>query len=426
MGAHARLSPSNKRWPHCPGSIREEAVYPDISGEAAIDGTGSHELLELCLKNGVRAETYDSQIVAINHPDNPMGWMVSIDRINRVQQGLDYVQRRVKELSDEFKGCTVTVYSESKSNPGEKVERDDWWGTVDITIEVVSPFDKIVFLEVIDYKDGRGWVDVKNNSQLVGYTAGKIDLNAHLTPYRMTIVQPKTNPSVRYEEGTVGSLRAEFNILVMAAELTDDPDAPLVSGKHCTWCKHGRAKNCTTMSEKSLKEVKSMFPVDDNIKEAEGKMLFETIGHTFGDITQLPSAKLEELADAREGIMAVFDRVNEELQRRIEDPADNTVTGHAMLPGRGSQAWAEDEEAIVKMLKARRMKKDDIYPAKLITPAALLKVACLTDDQKEKIEKKYIEKKAGKLTLKKVRTSEPADAKMMFADVPAIQPTSFM
>jgi len=102
MGAHARLGPSNARWPGCPGSVREEARYPDMPGEAAIDGTGSHELLEMCLKNGVSADAYDGQIIGTNHPDNPGGWMVDIDRIKRVNMCLDYIDRRVNELKAQF------------------------------------------------------------------------------------------------------------------------------------------------------------------------------------------------------------------------------------------------------------------------------------------------------------------------------------
>jgi len=49
---HAKLSPSKRhRWGACPGSVREEAAYPeDRSGPAAIDGTHSHTLLEHCVK----------------------------------------------------------------------------------------------------------------------------------------------------------------------------------------------------------------------------------------------------------------------------------------------------------------------------------------------------------------------------------------
>ena len=421
MSEHARLSPSNHRWPHCPGSVREEAAYPDISGEAAIDGTGSHLLLEECMKNNVRAEAYDGQIIGANHPDQPMGWMVSIDRIERVQQGLDYIVRRHTELMQQFPDAEITILPESKSNPGEQIGRDDWYGTCDITITVTVDA-KIVFLEVIDYKDGRGWVNVKGNTQLFSYLIGKIDMEENAPPSRITIVQPKTNPSVRYEDLLSGDIYAMRSRINEAAAKTDDPNAPLVAGKHCTWCKHGRAKNCTTASEKSLKEVKSMA---SSVDVGSGK-LFEIIEQTFGDITKLDSMKLEELADTREGIMAVFDRVNEEIQRRVEDPADETITGYAMLPGNSSQLWSEGEDEIAKMLKARKLKKDEIYPAKLISPAALLKLDKLTKDQKEKIQKKYIEKKAGKLTLKRVRTSDPVDKVAIFDDIPKTQPVSFI
>lgn len=422
MGAHARLGPSDKTWPHCPGSPRVNAEYVDVAGEAAIDGTGSHELLELCMKNGVRAETYDGQIIGANHEDNLNGWLVSLDRIDRVQQGLDYVKRRHDELSKVYPHCKITIDAESRSNPGEKIERDDWWGTVDITITVTNTFNTVLFVEVIDYKDGRMYVSEKNNSQLLSYAIGKLDMSAHSTPYRVTIIQPKTRPSVRYEDGNVGTLRAQFNILGAAAEATDDPNAPLIAGKHCTWCKHGRAKSCTAASEQSLEKVKTMT---NNIEVPSGS-LFESISETFGDITVLPSEKLEELLDAQPGLMEAFDRVKTEIQRRVDDPDDHTVKGYAMLPGNDAQSWIGDESDIEKALKSVRMKKGQIFPAKLITPAAMLKLPSdvLTKDQKKRIQKNYIEKKAGKDTLQKVRKSaEPVDAAMMFGYISEVKPS---
>ncbi len=426
-GTHARLGPSDKTWPNCPGSPRVNAGYEDIAGAAAIDGTGSHELLELCLNNGVRAESYDGQIVGANHPDNPMGWLVSPDRIERVQEGLDYVSRRYAELTAEYKQCTIRITAESHSNPGEKIGRDDWWGTVDITMEVLDSSDTLVYLEVIDYKDGRGWVDVKGNTQLLSYLIGKIDMEAGIYPCRITIVQPKTNPSVRYDDVSVGDIRFNFKTLTAAAIATDDPNAPLVSGDHCTWCSHGRAKNCTAKSEQSLERI---IPMTENIS---GGSLFEIIEQTFGDITAMDSGKLEELADAKPGLMEVFERVNIELQRRVDDPDDNTVTGYAMLPGRASCEWIwddektdeENEKVIADMLKGRRLKKTDIYPAKLITVGAMKKLDILTKDQKEKIVKKFVKKVDGKKTLKQVRQSaEPTDAVAMFSDV--VKPISFL
>ena len=50
MTTHAKLSPSSAhRWSRCPGSVALEAKYPDNSGPAALDGTRTHMLLEMCL-----------------------------------------------------------------------------------------------------------------------------------------------------------------------------------------------------------------------------------------------------------------------------------------------------------------------------------------------------------------------------------------
>lgn len=394
--SHARLGPSNKRWPHCPGSVREEAAYPNVSGAAAIDGTGSHLLLELCMLRGDQAAVYVGDLIGVNHEDNRAGWMVNIDRAERVQVALDYINRRVAELTAEYPDCVVKVHSESQSNPGEKYGRDDWWGTVDITITAIDFDDKIHFIEVCDYKDGRTYVDASGNSQLVSYLAGK--LPDYDVACRMSIVQPKTEPKVRWSSVTQSAVvRTDADKLAKAAALTDDPDAPLVPGKHCEdFCSH--KKNCNAMSKTAV----NVLPTESS--------LFERINDTFGDVTVLDDKKLAELADARAGLESVFDKVEAEIQRRIE--AGQHVSGYAMRPGRSANAWNVSEEEVVKMLKGRKLKQDVIYPAKLISPAQVLKLDTLTKEQKDKISKQYISNVAGALKLTKV-----ANAADVFADV---------
>lgn len=447
MAAHARLGPSNDRWPKCAPSVREEAAYPDISGDAAIDGTGSHELLEMCLKNGVRAEVYDGQLIGVGHPDRPLGWLVGPDRIARVQMCLDYVERRVNELKADYPMAKVVVESESKADPGGAFGRDDWWGTVDITITVFTPdVDYPRFIEVIDYKDGRGWVHVPGNTQLLAYLFGKIRPHVASGPdkvrpfrpervggVRMTIVQPKTSPVVRYEEPTVSELIREAEALARAADRTDDPDAPLIPGKHCKWCKH--KPNCNAESEQSLATVKTM---SNDVIATDGQSLFELVGKVLGDVAGLDNEKLAQLADARAGLESAFDKVEEEIQRRIE--LGDSVPGYAMAPGRGSNVWNAPEEDIVKSLKGRKLKLADIYPPKLASPAQILKSDKLTDAQKERIQKDLVAHKAGKLTLKKVKrdqqekvlkdvaqseTSDVSSASLMFGDVAETSEPSF-
>jgi len=404
---HARLGPSNPRWVYCPGSVKAEEPYPDISGAAAIDGTGSHLLLELCLNDECMADDYEGKVIGVNDPDNPNGWLVSEDRIVRVNQCLNYVKRRVVELSEEHSHCDVVVQAESKSNPGAKYGRTDWWGTCDITIAVMFE-EECSYLEVIDYKDGRGFVSEKDNSQLISYAGGKLyELNQRfsVTSCRMTIVQPRTTPPVRYCSVYSTAIFDRLDELNEAASKTDDDNAPLIAGSHCRWCKH--KANCNVDSVDGFKRLESM--------KNNGTLLFDSTSGAFGDVSELSGDKLVEIADSRESIMKVFEKVDTEIQRRIE-LAPGSVKGYAMKPGKSSRGWIGDEESIVKVLKARRLKLKDIYKSKLITPAQVMKLDSLTDEQKKKLESSYIVRTVGavKLTKVKVVTEEPSE---LFKDV---------
>lgn len=444
---HARLGPSNHRWPVCPGSVREEERYPDVAGEAAIDGTGSHLLLEMCLDNNVPAIQYDQQIVGTNHPDNHNGWMVAPDRIERVQMCLNYVTRRVAELKEQFTDCDVKVESEQRSNPGEAFNRKDWWGTVDITITARHQMTcEVYFLEVIDYKDGRMYVSEKNNSQLISYLFGK--MHPHIKDEqqqadrkwlfkseliggcRMTIVQPKTNPVVRY----VCSTRSDDGInpatvvnsacdLAWSADQTDDADAPLVSGKHCQWCKANpkRGGHCTAETNQSLQTVESM----SNDIANNSNSLFELVNQVVADPKSLTVNQLSDLADAEAGFMDAFKKVKDEIKLRIDQ--EIPVPGWKIVQGKGSNVWNAEEKDIAKKLKSRRLKQADIYPTKLISPAAVMKLGQLTDAQKEKIKADMITYVVGKPTLKAVAhdktvTQSPTDdIQSMFASVEGAQ-----
>ena len=459
MGNHARLGPSNARWPKCPGSVREEERYEDVSGEAAIDGTGSHLLLEMCLENNVPAMQYDQQIIGANHPDNMNGWLVDVARCARVQMALDYIKRRVEELKANYSKCTVTVEAECKSDPGGAFGRGDWWGTVDITILARHEMTgEVLFIEVADYKDGRGYVSEKNNTQLISYLFGKMRpyiasgpdlvrpfIASNINECRVTIIQPKTNPVVRYQcttrvedEFTVEGVIESAVELSQAAHLTDKDNAVLVSGKHCQWCKANpkRGGHCTAETEKSLQVVENMSETQAGQLIAGDSGLQDYFSKCLADPKSLNESQLTELADAEEGIMAVFLKVKAEIQERIEQGV--SIPGYAMEPGRGSRVWNEGEDVIAKKLKSRRLKNADIYPPKLISVAQVMKLEQLSDEQKQRIEKDLVTFKAGKLTLKKVAYDHKAlkdvaqsgtddvqskQVELMFAEVPKQQET---
>jgi hypothetical protein len=399
--------------------VREEAQYPDVSGDAAIDGTGSHLLLELCLIEEVTPDYYNGRIIGVNHEDKPEGWLVSQDRIDRVWMCINYINRRKEELLAQFPGSVIDVQAETKTDPGGMFGREDWKGTADVTITVMIG-GQAVYVEVVDYKDGRGWVNAEGNSQLISYLGGQMrkwiasgpDMVRPFRPERlqgcrMTIVQPKTTPPIRYSDVMPRGVLTDLEQLAKAAWATDDPDAPLKSGKHCTWCKH--KLNCTAQSEESLEVLK----MTTDIVAQDGQSLFELIENVIGDVESIDTQRLTELADAEAGIQAAFDRVKAELTARLEQ--GEQVDGYALKPGRSSRIWNESEDEIVKMLKARRLKRDDIYPPKLASPAQIMKHPDLTDDQKAKIEKQYIATKAGELKLTKVARGQKSE--LPFKDV---------
>lgn len=153
---------------------------------------------------------------------------------------------------------------------------------------------------------------------------------------------------------------------------------------------------------------------------SDGGNIFELITAATGDLTTMEESKLTKIYDAMPGIQAAFDKVQAEIQRRAET---GEIDGFEMGPGRGSNVWNETEEVIAKKLKAKRLKLDEIYPRKLVTPAQALKLESLTPTQKKKIEEELISFKAGKDALKRVAFGKKKPSvEMMFAEVVKEEP----
>ena len=395
MAQHARLGCSNERWRYCAGSVKAEEPYPDSSSPAAIDGTGSHLLLELCLLQGVVANSFAGQTIGVGHEDEPMGWNVQPDRVARVQLALDYVHRRVKELTKQFPGADVEVFAEAKSYPGKLYDRADWWGTCDIFISVHEA-EVTHFAEVIDYKDGKKWVSEKCN-QLKDYLLGYTKDFDHSVPALTTIIQPKTSRPVRSYALTVGEAHKHGAVMIEAAKRTDQKDAPLAAGKHCFWCKH--KKNCDAQSDDRITKGAVM---DNNIVEQVENHLQTMQPHD-----------LSKILDAEAVVVAAFAKAKDEAKRRIG--IGHVVPGYAVGPGSDSNVWNEDEETIAKKLKGMKVSKELTYPAKLISPAQARKLD-ITEKQKANLEK-LITTVAGKDSLKKVDT--PPATHNFFEAVPA-------
>ena len=399
MSTHAQLSPSKRsRWALCPGSIREEAKYPEQeSGEAAVDGTHSHTLLETCIKSGMDAALYVGQSLF----DHEGQFKVDADRAKRVQIALDYIAKRVKEEGTPF--FIAKVISETRVDPAHLLGRDDLSGTVDVQIQCYD------ILELIDYKDGMGVVSAEGNLQLEQYAYGvlagyKLPVNGSypFKTVRMTIIQPKLalrgmNPITSHDVA-VSDLLANMGTIITQAAATDKPDAPLVPGE--SQCKFCRAKgSCSALASNVMKEVGIMFqPVMQTLDVAQQS--------ADKDPSTMDDSQIRQIMEAAPLMRQLLEGVEKEALRRLE--AGQSIPGLKLVNGRGSRAWALPEEEMADKLVKMGIPKSAIYETKLVTPAKAEKLTWdkkdgtkvqLTDRQLTRMEQEYVVKMAGKLTV---------------------------
>jgi hypothetical protein len=403
---HAKLSPSKRsRWALCPGSIREEAKYPDTgSGPAAADGTHSHTLLEYCIQNNRFIDPMTQ--VGAKFEDHEGDFVVDAGRAERVKIAVDYIRER--SMNGMFK-----VIAETRVDPEHLLGRSDLSGTVDVQILGGDT------IELIDYKDGMGIVSAEGNLQLEQYAYGvlagyKLPVNGDY-PYktiRMTIIQPKLAlrgmPAITSHDVSASKLLAEMGTIIAQAAATDKPDAPLVPGE--SQCKFCRAKgSCSALASNVMKEVGIMFQpvVTETLDVAQQS--------ADKDPSTMDDAQIRQIMEAAPLMRQLLEGVEKEALRRLQ--AGQAIPGLKLVNGRGSRAWALPEAEMAEKLVKMGIPKTAIYETKLVTPAKAEKLTwekrdgtkvTLTDRQLQRMEQEYVSKLAGKLTVAPESDSRPA------------------
>lgn len=399
MSTHANLSPSKRhRWGLCPGSIREEAKYPDDrSGPAAIDGTHTHTMLEFCLSGPWEPE----ELVGQTMQDNDGKFLIDDDRAERVRIAVDYVKQRVAEQP----GCKVIA--EQRVNPNRLIARDDMSGTVDIQIHGTD------VLEIVDYKDGMGAVQAEGNAQLELYAVGALADADEPYPWkrvRMTIIQPKMalrgQPAITSHEVDISEILAIVDRLVIEGAAVDAPDAPLVPGE--SQCKFCKAKgSCAALASNVMKEIGIMFQPVMSLDVAQQS--------ADKDPSTMDDAQILQIMEAAPLMRQLLEGVEKEALRRLQ--SGQAITGLKLVNGRGSRAWALQDDEIAEKLVKMGIPKGSVYETKLVSPAKAEKLTWekrdgtkvqLTERQLKRMEQEYVVKMAGKLAVATESDSRPA------------------
>jgi hypothetical protein len=400
MSAHAQLSPSKRnRWALCPGSIREEAKYPEQeSGPAAADGTHSHTLLEHCINQNYFIDPM--KFVGSPMKDHEGDFVVDVGRAERVKMAYDYIVKR--SMNGVF-----PVISEQKVDPVHLLGRTDLSGTVDCQIMGND------WIELIDYKDGMGIVSAKGNLQLEQYAYGvlagyKLPVNGAypFNTVRMTIIQPKLAlrgmSAISSHDVSVADLMANMGTIIKQAAATDQPDAPLVPGD--SQCKFCRAKgSCSALAGNVMREVGIMF------QPIASKPLDIAQQSADKEPSTMDDAQIAQIMEAAPLMRQLLEGVEKEALRRLK--AGQTIPGLKLVNGRGSRTWSlNDEETAARLIKMG-VPKGAVYETKLVSPAKAEKLTWektkagekvkmqLSDRQLKTMNTEYVTKLAGALTV---------------------------
>jgi hypothetical protein len=340
------------------------------------------------------------ELVGQTMQDDDGKFLIDDERAQRVKIATDYVKQRVAEQP----GCKVIA--EHRVDPQRLIARDDMSGTVDIQIHGTD------VLEIVDYKDGMGAVQAEGNAQLELYAVGALADVGEPYPWkrvRMTIIQPKMAlrglPAITSHEVDISEILAIVDRLVIEGAAVDAPDAPLVPGE--SQCKFCKAKgSCAALASNVMREIGIMFQptVLDVAQQSADK-----------DPSTMDDGQILSIMEAAPLMRQLLEGVEKEALRRLQ--SGQAITGLKLVNGRGSRAWALQDDEIAEKLIKMGIPKGSVYETKLVSPAKAEKLTWekrdgtkvqLTERQLKRMEQEYVVKMAGKLAVATESDSRPA------------------
>jgi hypothetical protein len=426
-----------------------EDGIPDTYSPWADEGSVAHFIGALCLEKGVSPSEYlDRAVICWEKPGERDGQVFAGEKLpagakerSRWTVDEEMVTNLIvyvgNVLADVTEGGELLV--EQRVSFGSAIGVKGAFGTSDAIIVYDGKED--IFVK--DLKYGRKPVSPTHNSQGMLYALGVLedygmmyDLDKVKRVW-IQIIQPRINSAqnwVTSPEDLAAFAQTCKAAIVVAEEAISTMDVPnqwydtkeewqaqylKYSEKGCTWCK---AKGgCPEFARNSVETVLKALPATvDGLDDLDAEYTVESV--TSAQTLALPQETFESvLIKATKNIhmldldtltklykaSALFDEFRDAVAQRLHFELMNGAThpDFKLVRGRaGNRKWSSPEEA-EETLKSMRLKVDEMYTKKVISPSTAEKLLAKTSPKKWSRAEALIVREEGKITI------APADDK---------------
>ncbi len=236
MSEHSRLFPPSgaSRWMNCSASAEAVTRYADEPGEAAMEGTAVHWLVQQCLEQGIDAKLFLGRTISVQQGRVERKFVVTRDIATNVQMDVDFTREVLRTPGEAHVEALIDL---SHFAPDFFGHCDFWHFGDDGVLTVKDTKNGRVDVPVL-YPDG------SLNKQMSLYALGVIEeLSRKLHPSRMptsvrlVIVQANSiAPGPRIKRHTVDIVKILTMEHTLRQAIHEIIHAPKFTAGH--WCEH--------------------------------------------------------------------------------------------------------------------------------------------------------------------------------------------